>query len=117
MFAFSWLRHLQRRWFGRPALRRVPVRRVRPRLEVLEDRLTPSVVTINVNDNSDQLDNPANATVSGLGAQVSLRDAINAAATSRKLPSPLSSGEGLTGRTFRTRLIPPMPPAGGARRN
>jgi hypothetical protein len=38
MFASSWLRQLQRRWFGRRAIRPVPVRRVRPRLEVLENR-------------------------------------------------------------------------------
>jgi hypothetical protein len=67
MFASSWLCHLERRWFGGHALRRVPVRRVRPRLEVLEDRLTPSVVPINVNDNRDVLDNPANVTVAQLG--------------------------------------------------
>jgi len=31
MFAFSWLRPLQRRWFPRRAIRRAPIRRrVRP---------------------------------------------------------------------------------------
>jgi hypothetical protein len=38
MFAFSWLRQLQRRWFPRRPIRRVPVRQVRLGLEVLEDR-------------------------------------------------------------------------------
>jgi hypothetical protein len=37
MFASSWLRQLQGRWFPRRALRRAPIRRVRPCLEVLED--------------------------------------------------------------------------------
>lgn len=48
-------------------------------LEALEARLTPSTILINVNDNRDVLDNPASVTVSQLGSQVSLRDAINAA--------------------------------------
>jgi hypothetical protein len=42
MFASSWLRQLQRRWFPRRTMRRVPVRRGRVGLEVLEERLTPS---------------------------------------------------------------------------
>jgi hypothetical protein len=46
MFASSWLRQLQRRWFPRRAMRRVPVRRVRLGLEVLEERLTPSNYTV-----------------------------------------------------------------------
>jgi hypothetical protein len=47
MFAFSWLRQLQRRWFGRRAIRHMPVRAVRPCLEVLEDRTAPAVLTVN----------------------------------------------------------------------
>jgi hypothetical protein len=57
MFATSWLRQLQRRWFPRRVNRRAPVRRMRPRLEVLEDQVTPSTV-INVNDPSGGMDNP-----------------------------------------------------------
>jgi hypothetical protein len=39
MFASWWLRHLQRRWFPRRAIRPASIRRrVRPCLEVLEDR-------------------------------------------------------------------------------
>ncbi len=75
-----WLRPLHNRLFGlrtRKIARRV--RRVGLGLECLETRLTPSTVTLNVNDNRDVLDNAANVTVSGLGSQVSLRDAINAA--------------------------------------
>jgi hypothetical protein len=52
---------------------------VRPNLESLEDRLTPSVIPINVNDSSGLLDNPTNVTVATLGPNVTLRDAINAA--------------------------------------
>ena len=47
MFASSWLRQLQRRCFPRRPMGRVSVRRVRPRLEVLEDRLAPAVLTVN----------------------------------------------------------------------
>src|SRR6516164_8683626 len=45
MFALWWLRQLQRRWFPDRAMRRVPIRRVRLGLEVLEERLTPSNYT------------------------------------------------------------------------
>src|SRR5262249_49525067 len=44
MFASSWLRQLQRRWFPRRPMPRTLVRRVRPRLEVLEDRTVPAVL-------------------------------------------------------------------------
>jgi hypothetical protein len=57
MFASSWLRQLQRRWFGRRALRRVHIRRMRPRLEVLEDRLAPAVLTVNSLQDSNTLTN------------------------------------------------------------
>ncbi|MHB1426411.1 MAG: choice-of-anchor Q domain-containing protein [Gemmataceae bacterium] len=39
MFASSWLRQLQHRWFGRRVFHRIPIRGVRPRLERLEDRM------------------------------------------------------------------------------
>src|SRR5690348_6465381 len=52
-------------------------RRSRPALEQLEDRIQPSVIT--VNDPSGGADNPANVTVATLGSMVTLRDAINAA--------------------------------------
>ena len=73
MLVLLWLRQLQSRWFPRRAIRRAPVRRVRPCLEVLEDRLTPSglpTVTYTVTDASD---NAGNAT------DVTLRYAINQA--------------------------------------
>ncbi|HTU89427.1 MAG TPA: hypothetical protein VMF69_04960 [Gemmataceae bacterium] len=88
-----WLNILGKRWFGqaRPhslGLRvltratrkqRRALRRVRPNLEALEDRVTPSATVINVNDPSGGIDNAANVTVSGLGSKVTLIDAINAA--------------------------------------
>jgi hypothetical protein len=45
-------------------------------LELLEDRLAPATVT--VNDTSGALDNPTTVTIATLGANVTLRDAINA---------------------------------------
>jgi len=51
MFATVWLRQLQRRWFGHRPIRCAPIRRLRPCLEGLEDRVMPSTV-INVNDPS-----------------------------------------------------------------
>jgi len=46
MYAPQWFRQLQRRWFPRRVLRPTPEgRRVRPRLEVLEDRVVPAFVT------------------------------------------------------------------------
>src|SRR5262249_13588482 len=46
MFASSWLRQLQRRWFPRRTIRRASVRRVRLCLEALEDgTLLPNVAT------------------------------------------------------------------------
>jgi hypothetical protein len=83
-----WLRHVQRHWFVRRPTEGAPrrgqrlpkvARRVQLQVESLEERLTPSVVTITVNDNRDVLDNSPTVTVSGLGSQVTLRDAINAA--------------------------------------
>jgi hypothetical protein len=50
MFASSWLCQLQRRWFPRRVIRRVPVRRVRPWLEVLEDRTVPAVFNVGAGD-------------------------------------------------------------------
>jgi hypothetical protein len=84
MLESLWLHPLRRALLGRPfRISRSKIALVRRRtvlcLEELEDRLTPSTVIINVNDNSDVLDNPATVTVSQLGSQVSLRDAINAA--------------------------------------
>jgi hypothetical protein len=78
-----WLRAVARSLFGRRSLslsrkQRSASRRVRVGLEPLEDRVTPST-TINVNDPSGGLDNPTNVTVSTLGSNVTLRDAINAA--------------------------------------
>jgi large repetitive protein len=74
MFASSWLRQLQRRWVGRRAIRRAPVRRVRLALEPLEDRLTPSnnlpTITYTVTDASDN---------AGSASDVTLRYAINQA--------------------------------------
>src|SRR6516162_5680384 len=72
MFASSWLRQLQRRWFPRRARRRVPVRRVRLDLEVLEERLTPSSYT--VTDASD---------TAGSATDVTLRYAINQAVSNK----------------------------------
>ena len=47
MFASSWLRQLQRRWFPRRVVRRAPIRpRVRLQLESLEERLTPATVNV-----------------------------------------------------------------------
>jgi hypothetical protein len=64
MYALPWFRQLQHRLSQHRAVRRVPGRRrVRHCLEELEERLLPSVVPINVNDNRDVLDNPANVTV------------------------------------------------------
>jgi hypothetical protein len=72
MFASSWLRQLQRRWFPRRAIRRAAVRRrVRLCLEPLEDRLTPSSYT--VTDASD---------TAGSANDVTLRYAINQAVAS-----------------------------------
>jgi hypothetical protein len=49
MYALSWFRQLQRRWFPRRVIRPAPVRRpVRPRLEVLEDRVVPANITSEV---------------------------------------------------------------------
>jgi hypothetical protein len=46
MYAPQWVRQLQRRWFPRRVLRPTPEgRRVRPRLEALEDRIVPAFVT------------------------------------------------------------------------
>jgi hypothetical protein len=46
MYALPWFRQLQRRWFPRRAIRPTPEgRRVRPRLEALEDRVVPAFVT------------------------------------------------------------------------
>jgi hypothetical protein len=86
MYLPIWLRIVRRRLFGlRPAAaqrrntRKAARSSVRLLLEGLEDRLAPSVTTINVNDNADKLDNPTNVTTSTLGPKVTLRDAINAA--------------------------------------
>jgi hypothetical protein len=84
MFPSMWLHPLRRALLGPSArIHRRKTALVRRRavlfLEALEDRLTPSAIIINVNDNSDVLDNPATVTVAQLGSQVSLRDAINAA--------------------------------------
>src|SRR5579871_3311577 len=87
MYRPAWLRHLQRQLFGstsaqaRRRARKVARSRscVRLHLEDLEARLTPSNFTINVNDNSDRLDNSSSVTVSTLGSNVTLRDALNAA--------------------------------------
>jgi hypothetical protein len=82
MLASSWLRQLQCRWFGRRVLRRVPIRRMRPHVEMLEDRIMPTTL-LNVNDPSSGMDNPASVTVSTLGKEwggkITLIDAINAA--------------------------------------
>jgi hypothetical protein len=72
----TWLREVQRHWFVRRPSAEAR-RRVQLQVASLEERLTPS--TIIVNDNRDVLDNPADVTVSGLGSQVTLRDALNAA--------------------------------------
>ena len=50
MLTSSWLRQLSRRWFPRRVERRVPVRRVRPCLEVLEDRIVPTVFNVGASD-------------------------------------------------------------------
>jgi hypothetical protein len=50
MFASSWLRQLQRRWFPRRPMPRTLVRRVRPCLEVLEDRTLPAVFNVGAGD-------------------------------------------------------------------
>ena len=43
MYALPWFRQLQRRWLPRPVIQPTPEgRRVRPRLEVLEDRVVPA---------------------------------------------------------------------------
>ncbi len=85
MFAW-WLSQFQHRWFGRCSTRASRLRRrtprmpsVRPSLEGLEDRVTPSPTPITVNDPSGGMDNPVNVTVARLGYYVTLRDAINAA--------------------------------------
>ena len=58
-------------------------RRLAAVLETLEPRrllsASAAAYTITVNDTADALDNPATATVGALGANVTLRDAINAA--------------------------------------
>jgi hypothetical protein len=77
-----WLNRLQQRWIGRAwnsrPMRRLAARRpARPRLEILEDRITPTTIT--VTDPSGGMDNPATITVATLGSKVTLIDAINAA--------------------------------------
>ncbi|HZV03447.1 MAG TPA: hypothetical protein VE999_00015 [Gemmataceae bacterium] len=49
MSALLWFRQLQRRWLPRRVIRPTPVRsHVRPRLEVLEDRVVPANITTDV---------------------------------------------------------------------
>ncbi len=77
-----WLRALKRLSFARrPSGTRQPRRALRCvplSLEHLEERVTPATV-ISVTDPSGGMDNPANVTVSALGQNVTLIDAINAA--------------------------------------
>lgn len=80
-----WLRAVARSLFGRrpssfSRKQRSASRRVRPGLESLEDRVTPST-TITVNDPTGGMDQAANVTVSTFDPNkgITLRDAINAA--------------------------------------
>jgi hypothetical protein len=51
MYALPWFRQLQRRWSPRRVIRPVPVRRrVRPSLEILEDRTVPANFTVGPGD-------------------------------------------------------------------
>ncbi|HZV03446.1 MAG TPA: hypothetical protein VE999_00010 [Gemmataceae bacterium] len=51
MSALLWFRQLQRRWFPRRVIRPMPARpRVRPLLEVLEDRTVPAVFIVGAGD-------------------------------------------------------------------
>src|SRR5215469_5860487 len=89
MFASSWLRQLQRRWFPRRAMRRVPIRRVRLGLEALEERLTPSNYT--VTDASD---------TAGSASDVTLRYAINQAVSSQDQNAVIGFSSALAGQTL-----------------
>src|SRR5262249_17379784 len=89
MFAFSWLRQLQRRWFPGRAMRRVPVRRVRLGLEALEERLTPSTYT--VSDASD---------TAGSASDVTLRYAINQAVSNKDTNAVIGFSSALAGQTL-----------------
>lgn len=79
-----WLASLHRLLLGKSRSRQVRHgRSQRPRfiptLDYLEERITPSSTVIYVTDPSGGMDNPTNVIVSGLGSNVTLRDAINAA--------------------------------------
>ncbi|MGH7168841.1 MAG: hypothetical protein ACRELG_00995, partial [Gemmataceae bacterium] len=93
MFAFSWLRQLQRRWFGRRAIRRVPVCRVRLCLEALEDRLTPSTYT--VTDAGD---------TAGSASDVTLRYAITQAVANQDQNAVIGFSSTLAGQTIKLSL-------------
>src|SRR5215469_6545105 len=89
MFASSWLRQLQRRWFPHRALRRVPIRRVRLGLECLEERLTHSTYT--VTDSSD---------TAGSASDVTLRYAIHQAVSNKDPNAVIGFSGGLVGKTL-----------------
>src|SRR5215469_10874338 len=89
MFASSWLRELQRRWFPDRAMRRVPIRRVRLGLECLEERLTPSNYT--VTDASD---------TAGSASDVTLRYAINQAVSNKDTNAVIDFSSALAGKTL-----------------
>ena len=73
MFFSPWLRQLQRRWSPRRVIRPATHRRrVRPCLEVLEERLTPSTYTV-----TDAKDTAGNAN------DVTLRYAISQAVSNK----------------------------------
>ncbi len=103
MLASSWLRQLSRRWFPRRVERRVPVRRVRPCLEVLEDRLAPAISLTGVPDWVEQGPGPSLATQNlvNLGQSNAATGAVEAIAANPRNPAIIYAGT-VNGGVWRT---------------